>query len=155
MENIAIKHLTNEEKKKEISRLILESLPEWFGIKESREDYIKDSAEEDMLVAYDNEKPIGFICLKETGKDTIELAVMGLLKDYHRKGIGKKLFEVAKNYAKDKGYSFVQVKTVQMGHYKEYDDTNMFYLSLGFKELEVFPTLWDEKNPCQIYVMAI
>ena len=155
MKNIAIKHLTNEEKKKEISRLILESLPEWFGIKESREDYIKDSAEEDMLVAYDNEKPIGFICLKETGKDTIELAVMGLLKDYHRKGIGKKLFEVAKNHAKDKSYSFVQVKTVQMGHYKEYDDTNMFYLSLGFKELEVFPTLWDENNPCQIYVMAI
>lgn len=155
MENIAIKHLTNEEKKKEISRLILESLPEWFGIKESREDYIKDSVDEDMLVAYDKEKPIGFICLKETGKDTIELAVMGLLKDYHRKGIGKKLFEDAKDFAKDKGYSFVQVKTVQMGHYKEYDDTNMFYLSLGFKELEVFPTLWDEKNPCQIYVMSI
>lgn len=155
MENIAIKHLTNEEKKKEISRLILESLPEWFGIKESREDYIKDSVDEDMLVAYDNEKPIGFICLKETGKETIELAVMGLLKDYHRKGIGKKLFEVAKNHAKDKGYSFVQVKTVQIGHYKEYDDTNMFYLSLGFKELEVFPTLWDDNNPCQIYVMAI
>ena len=155
MENIAIKHLTNEEKKKEISRLILESLPEWFGIKESREDYIKDSIDEDMIVAYDNEKPIGFICLKETGKDTIELVVMGLLKDYHRKGIGKKLFEDAKDFAKDKGYSFVQVKTVQMGHYKEYDDTNMFYLSLGFKELEVFPTLWDENNPCQIYVMAI
>ena len=38
---------------------------------------------------------------------------------------------------------------------KEYDDTNMFYLSLGFKELEVFPTLWDENNPRQIYVMAI
>ena len=155
MENIAIKHLTNEEKKKEISRLILESLPEWFGIKESREDYIKDSVDEDMLVAYDNEKPIGFICFKETGKDTIELAVMGLLKDYHRKGIGKKLFEDAKDFAKDKNYSFIQVKTVQMGHYKEYDDTNMFYLSLGFQELEVFPTLWDENNPCQIYVMAI
>ena len=29
------------------------------------------------------------------------------------------------------------------------------YLSLGFKELEVFPTLWDECNPCQIYIMAI
>ena len=42
-----------------------------------------------------------------------------------------------------------------MGRYKEYDDTNRFYQSLGFKELEVFPTLWDERNPCQIYVMAI
>ncbi len=25
----------------------------------------------------------------------------------------------------------------------------------GFKEFEVFPTLWDEWNPCQIYVMAL
>ncbi len=28
-------------------------------------------------------------------------------------------------------------------------------LPLGFKEFEVFPTLWDEWNPCQIYVMAL
>ncbi len=49
----------------------------------------------------------------------------------------------------------MQVKTVQMGRYKEYDDTNRFYLSLGFQEFEVFPTLWDEWNPCQIYVMAL
>lgn len=49
----------------------------------------------------------------------------------------------------------MQVKTVQMGRYDEYDRTNRFYLALGFKEFEVFPTLWDEWNPCQIYVMAL
>lgn len=27
--------------------------------------------------------------------------------------------------------------------------------ALGFRELEVFPTLWDECNPCQIYIMHI
>ena len=31
----------------------------------------------------------------------------------------------------------------------------MYNLPLGFKEFEVFPTLWDEWNPCQIYVMAL
>ena len=49
----------------------------------------------------------------------------------------------------------MQVKTVQMGKYESYDRTNRFYLSLGFQELEVFPTLWDEWNPCQIYIMAL
>lgn len=49
----------------------------------------------------------------------------------------------------------MQVKTVQMGCYDIYDDTNKFYKSLGFKEFEVFPTLWDEWNPCQIYVMYL
>lgn len=93
--------------------------------------------------------------MKQTGKDTDELAVMGVLKDYHRKGIGKHLFEMAKAEAKKKGFSFMQVKTVQMGNYDEYDKTNMFYISLGFKEFEVFPTLWDEWNPCQIYIMSL
>lgn len=49
----------------------------------------------------------------------------------------------------------MQVKTVQMGKYPEYDATNRFYLALGFGEFEVFPTLWDEWNPCQIYVMSL
>ena len=35
------------------------------------------------------------------------------------------------------------------------DATNRFYLALGFGEFEVFPTLWDEWNPCQIYVMSL
>lgn len=42
-----------------------------------------------------------------------------------------------------------------MGKYDSYDATNRFYISLGFKELEVFKTLWDEDNPCQIYIMSI
>ena len=93
--------------------------------------------------------------LKQTGQDTLELAVMGVLKKYHRMGIGKSLFETAKSVATKEGFSFMQVKTVQMGMYEDYDKTNMFYKALGFKEFEVFSTLWDEANPCQIYVMAL
>ncbi|MDO5122561.1 MAG: GNAT family N-acetyltransferase, partial [Erysipelotrichaceae bacterium] len=65
------------------------------------------------------------------------------------------LFETAKRTANEKGYSFLQVKTVKMGCYQQYDDTNRFYLSLGFKEFEMIPDLWSENNPCQIYVMYI
>lgn len=54
-----------------------------------------------------------------------------------------------------KGYSFIQVKTVEMGRYPEYDITNRFYRALGFKEFEVIPNLWGEENPCQIYVMYV
>ena len=138
-----------------IVRKILESLPDWFGIPESTEEYIADSNSKPFLCAYDGEMSIGFLYLKETGRHTVELAVMGVLKEFHRQGVGRKLFAEAKNEAKRLGYSFVQVKTVQMGRYDIYDDTNRFYLSLGFKELEVFPTLWDEWNPCQVYVMAL
>lgn len=141
--------------KQRISRSILEALPEWFGIPEAREQYVKESVAQPFFAALAAEKPIGFLCLKETGKETVELSVMGVLKDYHRGGIGRKLFEQAKKAARNRGYSFMQVKTVQMGRYAAYDATNRFYRSLGFKEFELFPTLWDERNPCQIYVMTL
>ena len=152
---IRIISVVESTEKQRISRTVLEALPDWFGIPESREQYIKESAEQRFFAAYDSEKPIGFLCLKETGKETVDLCVMGMLKDYHRKGIGRKLFEQAREKAKQAGYLFMQVKTVQMGRYAVYDATNHFYLSLGFKEFEVFPTLWDEWNPCQVYVMAL
>ena len=141
--------------KQTISQSILEALPEWFGISEAREQYIKESAVQLFFTALAAEKPIGFLCLKETGKETVELSVMGVLKDRHRKGVGRILFEQAKKAARNRGYSFMQVKTVQMGCYAAYDATNRFYRSLGFKEFELFPTLWDERNPCQIYVMTL
>ena len=147
--------ITNDAQKAEITRMILESLPQWFGIPEAREEYIRDSSGKIFFCAYIGEHPAGFLYLKQTGKDTMELAVMGVRGEYHRRGIGRALFDAAKKAAKDAGFSFLQVKTVQMGRYPEYDATNRFYLSLGFKELEVFPTLWDEWNPCQIYIMAI
>ena len=54
--------------KQKITRLVLEALPDWFEVIESREGYIKDSAVLPVIAAFDGEKPVGFICLKETGK---------------------------------------------------------------------------------------
>ncbi len=150
-----LEEIFDKEEKMRIARLILESLTEWFEVNETREQYIKDSKDFIMIAAFEDDKPIGFICLKETGKETVELAVMGVLKEYHRTGIGKSLFKKAKEIAIEKGYSFMQVKTVKMGVYEDYDRTNLFYLALGFKEFEVIPLLWDEANPCQIYVMSL
>ena len=80
---------------------------------------------------------------------------MGVRKEAQRTGIGAALLEAAKTMAREQNCSFLQVKTVQMGKYEVYDRTNRFYQSVGFREFEVFPTLWDEGNPCQIYVMAL
>lgn len=150
-----IQQLTNNLEKQNVTRLILEALPDWFGIPEARENYITESTDKIFFCAYDKDKPVGFLYLKETGNATVELYVMGVLIEYHRNGIGRELFNNAKEAVIEKGYSFIQVKTVQMGKYEEYDKTNKFYLSLGFKEFEMFPTLWDEWNPCQIYIMSL
>ena len=147
--------IESAQEKQIVSRKILESLSDWFGIPQAREEYIRDSASQQFFAAIEQGEAVGFLCLKETGKDTVELAVMGVRKEYHRQGIGRSLFMLAKEKAIKDGFSFMQVKTVQMGKYVNYDNTNKFYISLGFKEFEVFPTLWDEQNPCQIYAMAL
>ena len=150
-----IKEIIEPRQKKAIAREILEALPEWFGIPQAREQYIAQSAGQPFFAALQEERPIGFCCLMPTGRDTVELVVMGVRREHHRQGVGRALVEAAREHAAAAGYSFLQVKTVQMGRYREFDETNRFYLSLGFREFEVFPKLWDEWNPCQIYVMAI
>lgn len=149
-----IRIINDSEEKKRVVRQILEALPEWFEVESSREAYIAESANLLTFGAYDGTQPVGFLCLRETGDATIELAVMGVLKSCHRQGIGRQLFAAAKQAAADAGYSFMQVKTVKMGMYPDYDATNRFYLSCGFREFEVLP-LWDEANPCQVYVMYL
>ena len=152
---IMIVQIHDKNQKKAISRNILEALKEWFEVDGSREQYIEESADRIFFAAEENGEYAGFLCLKETGNATVELAVMGVLKQYHRRGIGRELVERAKEAAKFLGYSFMQVKTVQMGKYEDYDRTNLFYIDCGFKEFEVFPDLWDEANPCQIYIMSL
>lgn len=147
--------IASPERKAAIARELLEALPQWFGIPESREEYIAASREQPFFAALDGETPLGFLCLKETGAATAELAVMGVRKDCHRQGIGRALFTAARDWAAAQGYAFLQVKTVEMGRYPEYDATNRFYRSLGFQEFEVFPTLWDAWNPCQVYVLSL
>ncbi len=150
-----IEQIKDPAAKRAISRKILEALHDWFEVDESREKYISDCADWIFLAAKENDEYAGFLCLKETGKDTVELAVMGVLKEFHRHGLGRQLFDAAKKIASDAGYSFMQVKTVQMGMYPDYDITNRFYLSCGFKELEVIKEIWGEENPCQIYVQYL
>lgn len=150
-----IRTIHDPQEKQAVARAILEALPDWFGIPEARENYIRESTGQIMLASSGDGEANGFLCLKETGRDTLEIAVMGVLQEHHRQGIGTALVAAAKQLARNRGYSFLQVKTVRMGRYPEYDATNRFYLQCGFKEFEVFPTLWDEWNPCQVYIMAV
>lgn len=144
----------NGEKKK-ILRSVMESLLDWFEMEEGRETYIRESEEQLCFSAYDDDRPVGFLCLKETGKDTVEIAVMGVCREYHGNGIGKRLFLMAEKTAAEREYSFIQVKTVRMGMYEDYDRTNRFYLAMGFKEFEIIESLWGKDNPCQIYVKSL
>ena len=155
MKELIIKEIVDIDEKEKISREILNDLPEWFGMPESTEEYITDSQDKPFIACFMDNEAVGFVVLNSTSMDCADIFVMGIKKNYHRMGIGTKLNYAYEELAKKLGYTYTQVKTVQSGHYKEYDITNNFYKSVGYKELEVFPTLWDEWNPCQIYIKYI
>ncbi|WP_455061027.1 GNAT family N-acetyltransferase [Parvimonas micra] len=155
MKELIIKEIVDIDEKEKISREILNDLPEWFGMPESTEEYITDSQDKPFIACFMDKEAVGFVVLNATSVDCADIFVMGIKKNYHRMGIGTKLNDAYEELAKKLGYTYSQVKTVQSGHYKEYDITNNFYKSVGYKELEVFPTLWDEWNPCQIYIKYI
>lgn len=141
--------------KKQIATMVLDDLKDWFGISKYRNAYIEHSQSLPFFAAYINHQPVGFVVLKKTSEVTGEIYCMGVIKKYHRNGLGKKLYKELEAFALKEGYKVMQVKTVEEGTYTLYDSTNRFYESLGFLKLEVLKTLWDEQNPCQLLVKPL
>ena len=104
-----IRFIEAADERNRIAREILETLTDWFEVEESRERYIADSTGQAFWASVDEDVVEGFLCLKETGKETMELAVMGVRKERHRRGIGRRLFAAAKDYAVALGLAF-QIK---------------------------------------------
>lgn len=150
-----IQKIENKDEKENICLKILEALPEWFEIPESRRSYAKESREIPFWADMEDNHVRGFIAMREIGRYSVEICVMGVRKECQRLGIGSKLFEEFYKYAKEKRYEFIQVKTVREGMYPDYDLTNHFYQKIGFRELECIEELWDKANPCQIYIMTV
>ena len=150
--NIRIREIKDKNIKRIVASEVLYDLPEWFGMPESTKSYIDDSSDMPYLAAYTDDKLAGFIVLNHTSDHTADIFVMGVKKVFHNKGIGRALNNAYESLARNLGYTYSQVKTVQTGHYKEYDITNAFYKAIGYVELECFPNMWDEWNPCQIYI---
>ena len=150
--NMIIREIIDKEEKESISKEVLYDLPEGFGMPESTQEYVDDAKEKPFLACFVEDKLAGYVVLNATSEDCADIFVMGVKKEFHRKGIGQKLNEAYEQLARSLGYTYSQVKTVKMGQYEQYDRTNLFYKAMGYKELECFPTLWDEWNPCQIYI---
>ena len=150
-----VKAVENPELKETIASAVLNNLPDWFGLPDSTLSYIQDARELPFYAVYVDDQPVGFVTRKDTARHTAEVHCMGVRKEAHRQGIGRDLLTaLEKNCAAD-GYRLLQVKTVDEGHYPEYDRTIAFYEAMGFVRLEVFPTLWDAWNPCLVLVKPL
>ena len=149
-----IKEVKDEEQKMAVVAEVLKDLPEWFGIPESTQAYIEGAKDLRVWAAYQESDVVGFISFSYSSEDCAEIDCLGVKKAHQGRGIGSQLLATLESEACKK-VDYLQVKTVAEGSNKNYDRTNVFYRSLGFKKLEIFPSLWDPQNPCQILIKKI
>lgn len=129
-------------------RRILQTLPRWFGIAASVEDYIAAADRSPTLIASLGDEDVGFLTLVRHTPYAAEVYVMGVLPELHRHGIGRALLGHAEAMLAADGVEFLQVKTLAPSKPDEgYDKTRAFYLAYGFRPVEEFPDLWDAENP--------
>ena len=148
---VAIEEVKEEKQKMIAVSEVLKDLPEWFGIPESTQAYIEGARDLQVWVAYQESKLAGFVSLSYSSEDCAEIDCLGVKKAHQGRGIGSQLLATLESEASKK-VDYLQVKTVAEGSNKDYDRTNVFYRSLGFKKLEIFPQLWGPQNPCQILI---
>lgn len=134
---------------------VLHGLPEWFGIESATQTYIEQSLPLPVLGCVWKEHLLGFVSIKETSSETMEVYVMGVLPCFHRQKIGSELMRKTKQYALEHGATFLQVKTLSpivqnAGYLKTY----AFYRQEGFCDVEVLD-LWDEGNPCLLMIQKV
>jgi ribosomal protein S18 acetylase RimI-like enzyme len=135
---------------------VLSDLPEWFGMEESNKAYVERSESLPTLIARVDSAIAGFMSLLTHSPQSAELYVLGVLREYHRQGIGKKLLHASESYLKQQGVQFVQVKTLAaLAEDPNYEKTRAFYVGQGYVTLEVFPELWDPHNPCLQMIKGI
>ncbi len=144
---------------------ILRALPGWFGIESSIVEYAAAVEKLPTFVALPGGEDdaggaardvIGFLTVKPTSADALELHVMGVLAEWHRRGVGRALEERAAAYARAEGFALLHVKTLAASDPDPgYAATRAFYLALGFRPLEVLPAVWGPENPCLLLVKPL
>lgn len=149
LDSFEIEEIINDDAKSKICNDILKSLPKWFGDYVSIADYVKQVRSMPFYAAYVNNGPVGFVAIKPHNPFTAEICVMSVSEKYHRQGVGTMLVSCCEEYCKKNKMEFLTVKTLDESKKDEnYEKTRLFYLSVGFRPVEVIPLFWNEENPC-------
>ena len=126
---------------------ILRSLPLWFGIEESLQEYVADSERYPTFFAIAPE-PVAFITVREHFAQSWEVHCIAVEAGHRGTGIGRALHKHVESWLVTQGCQVLQVKTLAPSHPSaDYAETRRFYERLEYMPLEVFPLLWGPKLP--------
>ena len=156
-----ILEITDRQLKKKYTEEILRRLPDWFGIEASLMDYVNTVEKYPFFgafkdEAYERKICVGFFSGMIHHERTGEIYVCGLHPEHHRRGLGKKLYEVLEDYFMKQCCEYVMVKTLSPLHSDaHYALTRKFYQKMGFKDFYTDDAIWGHENPCLIMIKNI
>ncbi|MBA2650868.1 MAG: GNAT family N-acetyltransferase [Tatlockia sp.] len=119
-----------------LCRTITRDLPEYFGLPECNESYVKGLREHvNFAFKYENSF-VGLLSLAFPYPQAGQVYWMGILREHQGKGLGQLLIHEAAHFAKVKGAKLLTVETLSKKASDEnYLKTYQFYESLGFQPL--------------------
>jgi len=137
-------------------RSILDTIPDWFGLPESNEDYV---AKADLLrnvVARDGDEIVGICLLLDHNPQSVEIDLLAVPHHRHRQGIGSAILEHVERDLQERGVRLLHLKTFGPSiHNEPYARTRAFYAAHGFLPMEERVDIWDADNPCLFLVKLL
>jgi GNAT superfamily N-acetyltransferase len=139
-----------------VVRSILDTIPEWFGMPESNDDYV---AKADLLrnvVARDGDEIVGICLLLEHSSQSVEIDLLAVPRSRHRSGIGRAILEHVERELRERGVKVLHLKTFGPSiHNEPYARTREFYVAQGFLPMEERTDVWGAENPCLFLVKVL
>src|SRR4051812_6705588 len=89
---------------------LLRALPGWFGTESSIRNYVREVDQLRTLAVCDDGLVVGFLALRPHNGSTMEIHVMAVHPEYHRRGIGAWLIHQAQEELHEE-FEFLIVKT--------------------------------------------
>ena len=133
----------------------MRALPDWFGIEEAILEYEQDLHSLDGYVALVDDAIAGFAGLKRYGAHAIEINIIAVSPQHHRRGIGAGLIAHIEANAVTAETKLLHMKTLAPTHPDpHYAKTRLFWERMGFIPMDAHD-LWGEYNPCQVMVKPL
>jgi ribosomal protein S18 acetylase RimI-like enzyme len=136
---------------------LLRALPDWFGIEESLQEYVRDAETKPtyLAVADTTSDVLGALLVTRHNPDSAEIHLLAVDPEYHRRGVGRALVEAVETDLAPDRVRLLHVKTRGPSDPDEhYDRTLAFYLAMGFIPLEELIGFWPG-DPCLILVKPL
>jgi GNAT superfamily N-acetyltransferase len=137
--------------------MILEGLPEWFGIPEAINGYVEDAASPEFrsVVAREGDRTVGIALVARHFRESAEVHLIAVARDYRGRGVGKSLIGRIFEDLTEDGCQLLSVHTVGPSFEDAaYEATRAFYRSVGFIPLEEHHGL-DWSGPTLILVRPL